>query len=735
MIHTVETELGGRSVVIETGKVARQAGGAVTIRMGDSIVLVTAVVSKKPKAGVDFLPLTCEYIERTFAAGKIPGGFFKREGRLSELATLTSRFIDRPIRPLFPEGFHHEMQVLATVLSADSDNEPGMLALTGASAALLLSDAPFETAIAGVRVARVGGVLKCNPTMEELETSDINLVVAGSRDAVMMVEGEMQEVSETDVIEAIRFAHDSIQPLLKIQEELRKLAGKPKMEVKAEEEDKSFGEDVRSFAEAKLNAAFKTPEKQKRQQAIAAVEAELALAKVPAEDDGTIAKKVKQHFADLEYKLMRKMVTDEKKRIDGRRYDEIRPITIEVGVLPRAHGSALFTRGETQALVAVTLGSGDDEQRIDALAGEWNKRFMLHYNFPPFCTGETKPMRGPSRREIGHGALAERSVERVSPSEESFPYTIRIVSEILESNGSSSMATVCGASLALMDAGVPFKSHVAGIAMGLVKEGDKVAILSDILGDEDHLGDMDFKVAGTEKGITGLQMDIKIAGVEGALLADALEQARQGRLHILGKMKEALPAPREDLSPYAPRITTLKIDKEKIGALIGPGGKNIRGIVDETGCKINVEDDGTVKVYSNDAEAMARAVEKVEELTAVPELGKTYRGRVVKIAEFGAFVNIFPGTDGLLHVSEIDYQRVNNVRDVLNEGDEVMVKVIRMEPDGKIALSRKETMPPPEGYVPPPPREGRPPSRDGYRRDDRGGHDRGRRDHGPRRDR
>jgi len=721
MIHRVETQIGGRSIVIETGKVARQAGGAVTIRMGDSIVLVTAVVSKKPKVGVDFLPLTCEYIERTFAAGKIPGGFFKREGRLSELATLTSRFIDRPIRPLFPEGFHHEMQVLATVLSADSDNEPGMLALTGASAALLLSDAPFETAIAGVRVARVGGVLKCNPTMEELETSDINLVVAGSRDAVMMVEGEMEEVSEADVIEAIHFAHDSMQSLLKIQEELRKLAGKPKMEVKVEEEDKTFSEDVRSFSEQKLKAAFKTPEKQKRQQAIAAVEAELAQAKVPAGDDGTVAKKVKQHFADLEYQLMRKMVTDEKKRIDGRRYDEIRPITIETGVLPRAHGSALFTRGETQALVAVTLGSGDDEQTIDALAGEWSKRFMLHYNFPPFCTGETKPMRGPSRREIGHGALAERSVQRVSPSEESFPYTIRIVSEILESNGSSSMATVCGASLALMDAGVPLKSHVAGIAMGLVKEGDKVAILSDILGDEDHLGDMDFKVAGTEKGITGLQMDIKIAGVEGALLANALEQARQGRLHILGKMREALEAPRAELSSYAPRIKTMTIDKEKIGALIGPGGKNIRGIIDETGVKMDVEDDGTVKIYSNDAVAMSRAIEKVEELTAVPELGKIYRGKVVKIAEFGAFVNILPGTDGLLHISEIDFHRVNQVRDILTEGDEVMVKVIRMENDGKIALSRKETMTPPEGYVPPPPRE------EGFRRprdDDRRGPDR-----------
>lgn len=738
MTHKVETQIGGRSLIIETGKLAKQAGGAVTVRMGDSVVLVTAVVSKKPKVGADFLPLTCEYLERTFAAGKIPGGFFKREGRPSELATLTSRFIDRPIRPLFPEGFYHDMQVLATVLSADPDNEPGMLAMTGASAALMLSEAPFQGPIAGVRVGRIDGVFKCNPTEDELLASDIDLVVAGSRDAVMMVEGDMKEVSEADVIAAIRFAHDSIQPLLKMQEELRDKAGKPKLAVTPLPSDDAYNAEVEAICKEALKKALRTPEKQKRQEAIAKCEADLNAAKVPAEGDPLViaaaAKKAKQHFEDLHYKLMRQMVTDEKIRIDGRRYDQIRPISVEVGVLPRAHGSALFTRGETQALVAATLGSGDDEQIIDALSGEWTKRFMLHYNFPPFCTGEVKPLRGPSRREIGHGALAERSVEPMVPAEDSFPYTIRIVSEILESNGSSSMATVCGATLALMDAGVPIKAPVAGIAMGLVKEGDKVAILSDILGDEDHLGDMDFKVAGTENGITGLQMDIKIAGVEGALLANALEQARQGRLHILGKMKEGIQSPREEMSPYAPRIKTMKIDKEKIGALIGPGGKNIRGIIDETGVKIDVEDDGTVKIYSNDAEAMQMAVEKVDELTAVPELGKTYRGRVVKIAEFGAFVNLFPGTDGLLHISEIDYQRINQVRDVLNEGDEVMVKVIRLESDGKIALSRKETMPPPEGYVPPPPREARPPREGGHRRDDRGGHGRPHGDR-PRRDR
>ena len=725
MFQSVQTELGGRTLTIESGKLAKQAGGSVTVRCGDTIVLVTVVVKKEPKEGADFLPLTCDYIEKTFASGKIPGGFFKREGRPSELATLTSRFIDRPIRPLFPEGYFHETQLIATVLSADPENEPDILAMIGASAAMMLSEAPFLGPIAGVRVGRIDGVLRINPTPDEMDVSDIDLIVAGSRDAVVMVEGGAEEVSEQDIIAAITFAHKAIQPILKIQEELRQKLGKKKMTIPPVEVDQTLKKEVEGLTGSRLNQAIRIPEKLKRSEEIAALEAKLIKAKVPSEDDGTIAKKIAHIFEEMHYHLMRKMVLEEKVRIDGRRHDEIRPITCEIGLLPRAHGSALFTRGETQALVATTLGSGEDEQIIDALAGEWTKRFMLHYNFPPFSTGETKFLRSPSRREIGHGALAERSILRMIPSEESFPYTIRIVSEILESNGSSSMATVCGGTLSLMDAGVPIKAPVAGIAMGLIKEGDRVAVLSDILGDEDHLGDMDFKVAGTEKGVTALQMDIKIAGVTEALLSEALEQARRGRLHILGKMKEAIGEPRSEISSYAPRIISIKIDKEKIGALIGPGGKNIRGIIDETGAKIDVEDDGTVKIYSSDAEAMKQAVEKVESLTAVPELGKIYKGKVVKVAEFGAFVQILPNTDGLLHISEIDYQRVNSVRDVLNEGDEVNVKVIRMEPDGKIALSRKATMEPPEGYVPPPPREERP---RGPRDFDRGGRDRGGRD-------
>ncbi len=711
MYQKFETEFGGRTLTIETGKMAKQAGGAVTVRCGDTIVLVTAVVSSKPKEGIDFLPLTVDYIEKTFAAGKIPGGFFKREGRPSELATLTSRFIDRPVRPLFPEGFCHEVQVIATVLSVDPDNEPDVLAMVGASAALMLSEAPFLGPIAGVRVGRIDGVLRCNPTPDEMDVSDIDIIIAGSKNAVVMVEGGAEQVSEKEIIEAITFGHKAIQPILLLQEELQKKCGKQKLVMTPPVVDETLKKEIEQLFSKRLNEAIRIPEKAKRGEVIGALKEEAKTAKVPADDDGTVTKKISSFFEEMQYHLMRKMVLDEKTRIDGRKYDQIRPITCEVGLLPRAHGSALFTRGETQALVATTLGSGDDEQTIDALQGEWTKRFMLHYNFPPFSTGEVKFLRSPGRREVGHGALAERSLARMIPDESSFPYTVRVVSEILESNGSSSMASVCGGTLSLMDAGVPLKSPVAGIAMGLVKEGDRVAVLSDILGDEDHLGDMDFKVTGTKQGVTALQMDIKIAGVTESLLQDALEQARQGRLHILEKMELALTEPRKEISPYAPRIKSLKIDKEKIGALIGPGGKNIRGIIDETGVKIDVQDDGSVNIYSNDADAMQKAVERVEHYTAVPELGKIYHGRVVKVAEFGAFVQILPNTDGLLHISEIDYHRINNVRDVLNEGDEVDVKVVRMEADGKIALSRKETMPRPEGYVPPPPREDRPPPR------------------------
>ncbi len=724
MHHIVKAELDGRTITIETGKLAKQADGAVTVRCGDSIVLVTACVANEPKEGIDFFPLTVDYVEKMFAAGRIPGGFFKREGRPTELATLTSRFIDRPIRPLFPEGFSNEVQVIATVLSADAENDTDVLAMLGASAALMISKAPFLGPIAGVRVGRIDGKFKCNPTPEESEKCDIDLIIAGSRTAIVMVEGGADQVSEKEIIEAILYGHRSIQPLLDAQEELQKKAGVPKLEVIRAAMDPTLKSDVEKMATEKIAQALRIPEKAKRGEALSAVKSEVKKAKVPEKDEDGIAKKVSSILEDISYVQMRKMVLDEKKRIDGRKFDEIRPISCEVGILPRVHGSALFTRGETQAVVATTLGSGDDAQIIDDLQGEWKRHFMLHYNFPPFSTGEIKFLRSPGRREVGHGALAERALLRMVPNVEKFPYAIRVVSEILESNGSSSMASVCGGTLSLMDAGVPIKAPVAGIAMGLVKEGDKVAILSDILGDEDHLGDMDFKVTGTAQGVTALQMDIKIGGVTEQILTTALEQARTGRLHILSKMNEAIQSPRSEISPLAPRIHTMTIDKEKIGALIGPGGKNIRGIIDETGVKIEVDDNGTVNIYSSDGDAMKLAIERVEGYTAVPQVGKIYKGKVVKVADFGAFVQIMPNTDGLLHISEIDYQRVGQVRDVLNEGDEVDVKVIRIESDGKVALSRKETMPPPEGYVPPPPREERPRRPFGDRdRGDRGGRD------------
>lgn len=736
MAYEVETCLGGRKLSISTGKMAKQASGAVVVQSGDSIVLVTAVISAKPKENVSFLPLTVDYLEKTFAAGKIPGGFFKREGRPSELATLTSRFIDRPIRPLFPEGYAHETQVIATVLSVDPDVETDILATIGASAALTISEAPFLGPIASVRVGRVNGEFIANPTDAQLEGSDIDLIVTSSKAALVMVEGGAAEVAEQDIVAALIFAHQAVQPVLAIQEELQSKVGRPKIVVPEPESDVALEADLKEFAWKKLDQAFRIPQKKTRADAIAAIKDEVMKAKVPAEDDGSIKTKVGKIFESMEYSLVRTMILKEKSRIDGRKLDQIRPIACETGLLPRTHGSALFTRGETQALVVTTLGSGDDEQIIDALKGEHFKRFTLHYNFPPFSTGEVKFLRSPGRREVGHGALAERALKRMMPKEEDFPYTVRIVSEILESNGSSSMASVCGGSLALMDAGVPLKAPVAGIAMGLVKEGNDVAILSDILGDEDHLGDMDFKVAGTERGVTALQMDIKITGVDQALLAKALEQARQGRLHILGEMRKGLEQPRPEISPYAPRIRSLKIPKDMIGALIGPGGKNIRGIVDETGAKVEVNDDGVVNIYSNDVQAMEEAVRRVESLTAVPEVGKVYRGKVVKIAEFGAFVNIFPNTDGLLHISEIDYTRVVHVTDVLQEGDEVDVKVIRIEPNGKIALSRRQTMPAPEGWVAPV--EGDRPPRRPFGDRDRGGpggRDRGSRDRGPSRDR
>ncbi|MDP2599263.1 MAG: polyribonucleotide nucleotidyltransferase [Deltaproteobacteria bacterium] len=693
MKTSVHADFGGRTLTIETGHLAKQAGGSVTVRYGDTIVLVTATANEKPKENCDFLPLTVDYIEKTFAAGKIPGGFFKREGRPSEMETLTSRFIDRPIRPLFPDNYHNETQVIATVLSADLDNEPDILAMAGASAALMLSPAPFLGPIAGVRVGRIDGKFVINPTPAQIDESDIDIIVSGSKDAVVMVEGGAKEIEESVMIEAIRFAHQSIQPVLKIQEELAKKAGKPKWEVKAVEVDAGLNKKTTDFLKGKLKEAYATPSKQERSNTLKKLAENLLLELCPLGAEDPNLETVKQIYEEEQRTHVRQMVLEQKRRIDGRGTKDIRPITCETSLLPRTHGSAVFTRGETQALAVTTLGSPDDQQLIDALGGVYYKRFMLHYNFPPFSTGEVKFLRSAGRREIGHGALAERALRYVLPTEEDFPYTLRVVSEVLESNGSSSMATVCGGILSLMDAGVPIKAPVAGIAMGLIKEGEKYAVLSDILGDEDHLGDMDFKVAGTRKGVTALQMDIKIQGLSQKILEEALTQAHEGRMHILDKMEEALNAPRENLSPYAPKITTLQINPDKIGALIGPGGKMIRSIVDETGAKIDVEDDGTVSVFAIDQEAGERALKRIREVTAVPEIGKFYKGTVVKIMEFGAFVEIMPNTDGLVHISQLANTRVKQVTDVVKEGDDIVVKVLEIEPgSGKIRLSLKEAL-------------------------------------------
>lgn len=689
----VSASFGEAKLVIETGKLAKQSGGAVTVRLGDTIVLVTATALETPKEDCDFLPLTVDYIEKRFAAGKIPGGFFKREGRPSELETLTSRFIDRPIRPLFPKNYHHETQVIATVLSADLDHEPDILAIIGASVALSLSPVPFLGPVAGVRVGRLHGKFVCNPTPAQMSRSDIDIIVAGTKEAVVMVEGGGQEVPEEDLVQAIRFAHEAMQPVLKIQEELAAQAGKPKWSVPETPPVEPLRRQVVDFLRGKLREAVTVPQKQARSEALKTLNTELLEKLCPLGEADPNQRTVSAFFEEEQKRCVRAMILSEQKRIDGRSLQEIRPIYCEAGLLPRTHGSALFTRGETQALAVTTLGSSEDQQRIDALGEEYYKRFMLHYNFPPFSTGEVKFLRSPGRREVGHGVLAERALSKVLPPEEKFPYAIRVVSEILESNGSSSMATVCSGSLALMDAGVPVTASVAGIAMGLIQEGDRTAILSDILGDEDHLGDMDFKVAGTRKGVTALQMDIKVAGLSEALLSEALAQARAGRMAILDKMEAVLAKPREGISPYAPKITQIQIDKEKIGALIGPGGKVIRSIIEETGAKIDVEDDGTVSIYAVDQESGDRAIQRVKEITAVPEVGKYYRGRVVKIMDFGAFVEFLPGTDGLVHISQLASQRVRQVDDVVREGDEVVVKVLEVDPNsGKVRLSLKEAV-------------------------------------------
>jgi polyribonucleotide nucleotidyltransferase len=690
MEHKVEVEFSGRMLSITTGKVAKQASGAVMVRSGDTIVLVTAVATKTAKEGQDFFPLTVNYQEKAYAGGKIPGGFFKREARPSDSETLTCRLIDRPIRPLFPENFLNDTQIMATVVSADKDNDAGILSMIGASAALEVSDIPFFGPIAGVKVGRVDGIFIANPTAEQLEQSDIEIVVAASRDAVIMVEGGAAVVSEEDMLEAVFFGHKAIQPILDAQIELKKLAGVPKRVIAPPVVDEDLKEKVKALAYQQIKEAVRLESKVDRHNRIDAVAEEVKSALL-ADYEGR-GKEISGFLNDLEYELVREHILKDGMRIDGRDTRTIRPIASEVGFLPRVHGSALFTRGETQALVAATLGTSVDEQRIDTLYGAGRKRFLLHYNFPPYSVGETSFRLAPGRREIGHGMLAERALEQVLPKHDDFPYTIRIVSDITESNGSSSMASVCGGSLAMMDAGIPLKAPVAGIAMGLIKEGDDVAILSDILGDEDHLGDMDFKVAGTAEGVTALQMDIKITGVTREIMQKALAQAREGRLHILGKMSETMSQPRTEMSSYAPRITTIWVKTDKIRDVIGTGGKNIRGITEATGVVIDIDDTGRINIASTDKAACDQAIKMIRDLTAEAEEGKLYMGTVRKIMEFGAFVEIFPGTDGLVHISELDTARVKNVTDILNEGDKVLVKCIGIDKQGKIKLSRKEAL-------------------------------------------
>jgi len=690
MIKKVELDFHGRPLSIEIGRMAKQADGAALVRYGETVVLVTAVAAKELKLDTDFFPLTVDYQEKTFAAGKIPGGFFKREGRPSEKEILTCRLIDRSIRPLFSDGLRCETQVIATVLSADRENDPDVVAMLGTSVALHVSDIPFNGPLAGVRIGRLGGKWVMNPTQAELDESSVDIFLSGSRDAIVMVEGSAQMVSEDAILEALFAGHEAIQPLIQVQEEIRRAIGKPKRQVPLAELDHGVVRRVEELALTKLKQALEIPEKLERYKRIAEVKSEVvpnALAEFPEKQ-----KDIKGAFEELKRNVFRGLVIHQERRIDGRGLKDIRPITCEVEILPRTHGSALFTRGETQGLVVTTLGTTSDEQRVDALLGEHFKKFMLHYNFPPFSVGEVKFLRGPGRREIGHGNLAERALIPVLPSEEDFPYTIRIVSEILESNGSTSMATVCGGSLSLMDAGVPVSAAVAGIAMGLIKEGEHVRILSDILGDEDHLGDMDFKVAGTAEGVTSLQMDIKISGVNREIMGQALRQAKEGRLHILNIMNATLPAARTNVSDHAPRIITLRVKPDKIREIIGPGGKVIRGIIEATGVKMDVEDDGTVRIASSDEEASKKAVEMVQRIIAEAEVGKIYKGTVRKIVEFGAFVEILPGTDGLIHISQLAPERVRKVSDVLKEGDEVMVKVLEIDRQGKIRLSRKEAL-------------------------------------------
>ncbi len=685
MVYQVETELSGRKFSIKTGLMAKQADAAVVVQYGDTVVLVTAVSDKSPREGLDFLPLTVNYMEKAYAGGKIPGGFFKREGRPTNRETLICRLIDRPIRPLFPKGYNYETQIVGLVLSSDAENEPDVLGITGASIALSLSRIPFKEPIAAVRVGCVDGEFILNPTFEQTKTGTLNLVLAGTEQSVVMMEGAGCEVPEDEMNQAIFFGHEAIKKLVDLQKELIEQAGKEKMEF-AVAEDAAPEEIVSSHLD-RIKQAVAVTDKAERNAALDAVKEEL-LAPFE-EDDEENRKRVKNALKGASSNAMRARVINEGIRADGRALNKIRDISIEVGLLPRTHGSALFTRGETQAICVATLGTSQDEQRVDDLEGESFRRFMLHYNFPAFSVGEVRRMLSPGRREIGHGNLAERSIISLLPDKEEFPYTVRIVSEILESNGSSSMATVCGTSLALMDAGVPVKKAVAGIAMGLIFDETNPVILSDILGLEDHLGDMDFKVAGTDAGITAIQMDLKIGGINKDVISKILDQAREGRIHILGEMNKVLTESRSNMSTYAPRITCVKVKQDKIRDVIGPGGKHVRAIIEETGCKVDIEDDGSVYVASADEAASLRAIEMIHALTEEVEEGKVYNGKVKKIMDFGAFMEIIPGTEGLLHISQMEHYRVKNVTDICKEGDEFPVKVLEVDRSGKIRLSRK----------------------------------------------
>ncbi len=725
MIIKESVNIGGREITIETGRIAKQANGAVLMTQGETVALVTAVASRKAREGQSFFPLTCDFTERQYAGGKIPGGFFKREGRPREDEVLICRIMDRPLRPMFPDGFMNETQLIATLLSSDRQNKPDMLALTGASTALHISDIPFFGPLAGIRVGRIDGQFVPYPTMDELEESDMDIVMAATRDAILMVEGGGDELLEKDLIDALEFGHKSIIPLLDLQEAMRESVGKPKWEVVPPVKNEALYARVEKDYSDKMDEATRIKVKLERYLRLDEIKAE---AREQLDEEFPESRdEIGEAIGDLKKNIVRERVLGTGERIDGRSGTDIRTITCEVGMLPRVHGTGLFTRGETQAIVTTTLGTTSDEQRLDGLYTEQFKKFMLHYNFPPFSVGEARFLRGTSRREIGHGALAERALTGILPSHEDFPYTIRIVSEVTESNGSSSMATVCGGCLSLMDCGVPIKAPVAGIAMGLITDGERTVILSDILGDEDHLGDMDFKVTGTAKGVTAIQMDIKIKGLSRDILVKALDQARDGRQHILERMLSTINEPREELSKYAPRITTIKVRPDQIRIIIGPGGKMIRGIVEQTGVDINVEDDGTVLIASPDGEASAKAIAIIEGLVREPVVGEEYEGTVARIVDFGAFVTILPNIDGLVHISEMAYERIDRVEDICAEGDTMKVKVIDMDrASGKIRLSRRALLEKPEGWVDRPP-----PSRSGG-----GGRDggRGRRDGGRGRD-